>query len=349
MTEMDALEQFVHKVLNIHFPNCEGAVLTHFHNNSDFGKGGFGSLESIHVLDQQNQLLLIAKAETITEQEAQHISLLVPASDLLRKLPLIRGKLILPIAAESVSINGKNIQFTAIEAAKGNSIPHYISEYAQGQISLVELLYMVKDVALALGEMNSIVLSSTSKLSSVHESEEDRIVGVFILYMEEHPEWFPFSVETFKAAFEKKLIQAYSQPFPIGIIHGDSNITNIFYDPTSKWVQFIDSLCVFQSVDLQGKPIGNIAHEYARTLLSFQLMAKYYKLNEEAVDQLKRVFIENYPLKITPEHLSYYSLLFWMAYTIITYKVGKGRPNLTAELTELRSYCINEINIFILI
>ncbi|MFA6914763.1 MAG: hypothetical protein WC222_00030 [Parachlamydiales bacterium] len=349
MNAQQTIEKFIQKVLMQFFPeNALKAIIKPFYNTADFGDGGFGSPFNYHIFDQNNTLLFVAKSEVIDQQQFEYAHLLHPSSSLLKKLPLEHSKLILPFYSEAHEADNAYYQCVAIEAAKGQSITRYISALAKKKISLFSVLEITKEVGTALSELNALLLYQSHKLESIQEEEENKIAGIFALYIEEHPEWFPFTLEEFKAGFAHHLIQAYKQPFSLGVVHGDSNISNIYYQEGSPSIQFIDSLSVFQSISPQGKPIGNIAHEFSRTLCSFQLMGFYYGLAEDEISQIKESFIQNYTVSIPTKQIHFYSLLFWMAYTIICYKVSLTRATLLIPLTKLRTYILDQAKILLI-
>lgn len=336
-------EQFIRKALDLFFSDkAKDAVISPFNNNSDFAAGGFASLYNYHVFDSKKNLLFVAKAEEITSENLSSISLLIPACNQLRQLPLKHSKLILPFYADAFEANDLIFQCVAIEAAPGNSISQLISQYSQQKTSWETLLAASKQAATALSELNSFLPSSLREIHRAQQDNEDKIAGIFALYQEEHPDWFPFTLDEFNKGFANALVNAHSDPFPIGIIHGDSNITNIFYESRIPQISLIDSLCILQSITPQGKPIGNVSQEYTWTLCSFELMGQYYGLKEDQIKQLLTAFAKNYTVAVPPNQFLYYSLLFWMAYTIICNKISRHKSMADSLLT-LRHYILQKV------
>lgn len=322
----------------------EVLTLKKFENNADFGKGGFGSVSVYQLFSPDNQLLFVIKAEEITQEESKNLPLLIPFCRLMQQLPLKEVRLLFPLAADCIYSNKKLLLLTASPAAEGIPLTQALSDYSEGLLSWEDLTCMIRAIAKGLYELNTLALDLATSLPLSCQKQDDLRVELFLLFLEEHSELFPFDVEYFKKKFAEIFHIATTLPNLVGYAHGDSNLTNFFYNPQNKLVTIIDSLTVFDSIDPQGKALGNIAQEIAFTQSSFYLYGTYYGLNQEKIASLEATFCTAYTLPIFPQQLKFYSLHYWMGYLIVVYKVMKKIPALENKLKKLQEYIINQIS-----
>jgi len=122
-------------------------------------------------------------------------------------------------------------------------------------------------------------------------------------------------------------------PGPSGIIHGDTHPGNIFYDPKTDQISFID----FGSTHLarEGAPILQDAGNF---LLTFEVFASYYHLTPNEIDKLTHTFLETYKSKI-PEATNE-SINFYKNYYIKTYASTETWDEEASDQAEfIHSYC----------
>ncbi len=340
----NVLDSFVAKTIQDHYPDAaHNYSIQQFVNQDDFGKGGFGGGSVYQVISNEGKLLCVVKVEDVDEEAKKFIDLLVPASNLLRQLPLIDLQLILPISAQITNVNGILQRFIATPAAQGKGIVTDLAALSRNEIPLESFIKTLQNVSQALAEFNTLLLKESPTLTPELQKIDDKVVEVFLLYLQEHPEWFSFDSKFFKEKFATLYHAAYKIPFQIGFIHGDSSITNIFYDAETNLTSLVDSMTIFRSISLKGEPTGNIAQEFANTRCSLQLYGTYYGLSKEILTSIDNTFTKSYPLPIPPEHNLLYSLHFWMAYLVVVYKVKQQKPLLAKSLENLLRYVINSL------
>lgn len=102
-----------------------------------------------------------------------------------------------------------------------------------------------------------------------------------------------------------------TSPFtgPLGILHGDPDPTNVYYERESGTLTLIDLEKIILSVDKAGKGVGPIACEYAEAVCG---LTKHCILHDIEPTPILNAFHEGYQLELPKEQVKYYSGLFWI-------------------------------------
>lgn len=340
------MERFAKSVAIKFYPeHAKEYILKPFINENDFGQGGFGGNSTALLLDKKGGLLAVLKGGGLNPAYLAYYHLLVPACDMLRLLPLKRSTLALPIATEHLTANGDHFQLIATPGAPGQALTALIAN----KMAVKEA---VGATARALAELHSLSSHNDRPIASHFISMEDAVVAYFLGMMELAPSQFPFSIELFKRSFAELFSQAHKQPFPSGYIHGDSNITNIFFDLPSR-VTFIDSLTMFHAIDREGYPAGNIIQDYAACRFSLELYGHYYGMVDDELKGLDKLFCREYSFEregrgFLPEQLSFAAVLHWISYAKIIDCLKYNKPQMAQRLSPLLCWVLKRLGSILL-
>lgn len=346
MNKEEFFTEFSRKVIAAHHPSQEESYrLEDFAGNEEFGNGGLtGSIIKKAIADN-GKVLFFFKGYPLELEKLAYTYLLIPLCSKLRELPLKKIKLVLPIAESTVLIDGAPFQIIATPAAPGASAVDLIRDLAQNSISEEAFLHIVQEIASGLEELNTLSVHNSFKLPQEVEKLEDLCINVFRLFLQENPDRFPFTLPQFEHSFAKIFKDAHAIPFQTGYIHGDGNLTNIFHNIHSHQTYLIDSLTIFHSIQPNGLPAGNIAHEYCNVRRSFDIFGFYYGLEETVRGRIDHVFITSYHLPIPQPHIAYYDLLAWMSWFIITNKTLMKSTSPNNNLPQLLEFLAGKIHL----
>lgn len=163
----------------------------------------------------------------------------------------------------------------------------------------------------------------------------------FAHMMEAFPTLLPFGKELFFLKLKEKYEQIKALPAYFGIVHGDPDLTNAFYDPAQEKVVLID-------LD-NATERGNLHYEFvtAKELISKTLF--FQQQDETAALALQKTFTEGYlslgkPLMPNERQEEFYMLLYalrkivWI--TVIAQKLANNAPSFAVPLA-YRSRMIN--------
>ncbi len=201
------------------------------------------------------------------------------------------------------TLNGEKKGIIAEEFAKGLSINQFLKKISKTSNSkkrgvlLTELNRGLKKTALALAELHQVKKFSYPAQSYLIKFDTD------------HP------------------------PGPSGIIHGDTHPGNIFYDPKTDRVSFID----FGSTHItrEGAPILQDAGNF---LLTFEIFAAYYHLSSDEISELTNNFLSTYKSKI-PEATDV-AINFYKNYYVKTFASTETWDKKSSDQAEfIHSYC----------
>jgi serine/threonine protein kinase len=181
-----------------------------------------------------------------------------------------------------MDVDGKTYGLIAEEFAKGYSINHYLKMIGKSQNKKTrtenfnELQKAVKKLGSALAELNCYHKYSKPSHDYVMKFDSENLPG------------------------------------PYGIIHGDTHPGNIFYDPKTDTISFID----FGSMNLKqkGAPVLQDAGNFLSIL---EIFSSYYSLTDSELNQLKSSFLETYRSEIpeaTEESISFYENYFFKTF-----------------------------------
>ncbi len=161
------------------------------------------------------------------------------------------------------TFHGKKTALIAEETAKGNSLNYYLKKIGKStnRKEREKNLHMLKrgiyKLGYALGELH--------KYKTYKNPSHDYVMK--------------FDLE--------KL------PGPYGIIHGDTHPGNIFFDPNTDTLSFID----FGSMNLHQKG-APVLQDAANFLSVLEIFSSYYHLSEEEQKDLKNTFLMSYHREI---------------------------------------------------
>ncbi len=326
MDKQEALQEFYDLLKEKYFhkdgPDCS---LSRVEEPGNLAGGSLTGADLYKLIAADGSILCFIKGDTLEPEQFPYFHLLLPACKMLQLLPLRRIKFILPFEQKLSIIDQTQYQLTASRPAPGRCVTEYLQEFAEGSLGQDQTFEVIERVSKGLGELNNLSTHNSKNLPLAAQRKNDLCINAFRLFVEEHPKWFPFSLSEFEERFAPYFLAAHEVPFILGYIHGDGNLTNVFYDKEKKLVYLIDSLAIFNSIQPQGGPKGNIAHEYCYCRRSFEIFGVYFGLDSAQIQAMDAIFQQNYPLSLPPVHLYYYDLLTYMAWTIIAYKTGQKK------------------------
>jgi hypothetical protein len=348
------LEDFAIKVCTEHYPqHLDNYNLKQFFNTTDFARGGFTGHTIGFLNDAQGSLIAVLKGYLIKPEDAECMRVLIPACDILRQLPVKHSSLALPMSTVQYQHDGKLYQIIATAAAHGTSITDYIKAVVHPETTTQEdrfnnLRNAVSSLARALAELHTLSVQNDLPIAPYFINSENSIIGYFLDLLEAEPKRFPFQADTFKALFIPIFQAANLKPLLSGYVHGDSNITNIFYSSSSNHITFVDTMTLFHAIDSEGRPRGNIIQDYIFCQGSLQLYCHYYGCSTVISTVVDRLFALTYaayaPKIVIDSHQQrYYKLYHW----ITTAKTVDGlmhyRPAMRQSLETMFKYTLKQI------
>ncbi len=259
--------------------------------------------EIYYITNLEKERLLVLKAKEGASPSKELI-----AMRYLEKIPFkhfhtpkLRGTTVLTFGTEQYEI-------IAMDLAKGMTLNGYlqkISTTTAGSEQRADLLRELQDAvektAIGLAELHNQELKAT--LNITYEEQKKRIVQRFEKYSND-------------ALSEPVLhyLSSMEDTSPRGLIHGDLNPGNIFYDPETKTVTFIDLDTCFASIEG-----GPIAYDLAQFSLLFEALSNFYEFDEEEQKILTRSFFNTYgkhgPV-VSSESKAFYRYLLEMSYIL---------------------------------
>lgn len=93
-----------------------------------------------------------------------------------------------------------------------------------------------------------------------------------------------------QAAFELTVEKLKSEPFATGVIHGDTKLINVFFDPETNTITWIDPPKLSDSIDHSGNPIGIPAKDFYSFIADIEYQQVVVALNENKQVSLKQIF-----------------------------------------------------------
>lgn len=89
--------------------------------------------------------------------------------------------------------------------------------------------------------------------------------------------------EKLQKLFEKTLTDLKSEAFPTGVIHGDAKLINVFFEPRTDTVTWIDSSRLSASIDLLDGSIGNPAKDFYTFIADIEHQQIMYFLENDQI------------------------------------------------------------------
>ncbi|MBM3194091.1 MAG: hypothetical protein FJZ59_07675 [Chlamydiae bacterium] len=270
---------------------------------SDLAEAGQGDPVFIVKDKKGNPIGVIKTISTKFPDGRAHFKAEYEALDFLSHLQLKNFHTVKFKGIAETTLDGEKKGIIAEEFAKGLSINQFLKNISKTknnqkrELLLRELNRGLEKTAIALAELHQVKKFSYPSQSYLIKFDTD------------HP------------------------PGPSGIIHGDTHPGNIFYDPKTDQISFID----FGSTHLarEGAPILQDAGNF---LLTFEVFASYYHLTPNEIDKLTHTFLETYKSKI-PEATNE-SINFYKNYYIKTYASTETWDEEASDQAEfIHSYC----------
>jgi hypothetical protein len=210
------------------------------------------------------------------------------------------------LGSEDMTFGTTMYEVIAISIAPGVSLNHYLQRISTLPAGSKERKTLIKELqdainltAIALAELHNKEVKTS--LNPVYEKQKEYVIERF--------------KKKSKSSLKEPLINHLDflkDNSPRGLIHGDLNPGNIFYDKSTKQVTFIDLETSFDSI--KGGPI---AYDLAHFSLLFQALGIFYEFNEEEQTILNQSFFQTYakygPV-ISSESKSYYRCILEMSY-----------------------------------
>lgn len=244
----------------------------------DLAESGLGDPIFI-VMDKNNTPKGVIKTISLESPDGEYtFKAEYESLELLHKLPLKQFRSVALIGIGETTLHGVKTGLIAEEFAKGYSLNHYLKRIAKTTRPkertklITELSRGVEKVALALAELHT--------------------------YKK-----FPEPAANYLAKYSEEKL-----PGPFGIIHGDTHPGNIFYDPDTDTLSFIDFSNTYPS--RSGAPI---LQDAANFLLTLEIFSSYYHLTQEEQTCLSSTFWTTYKKNVpnvTDEALSFYKTYF---------------------------------------
>jgi serine/threonine protein kinase len=283
--------------------NEEELTLKEHSAPKDLAEAGLGD-PIFMVLDKNKQAIGVIKTISIEDPDGRaSFRAEYEALDQINHLPLKHFHAIhLRGTSETISQG-----IIAQDFAKGSSLNSYLKKISKTSNS--------KERTLLLNQLKRAVSLTATSLAELHNYQS-----------------FPYP--------EQKYLMKYDTdhpPGPFGMIHGDTHPGNIFYDEKTDSLTFID----FGSANLSeyGAPV---LQDAANFLLTLEIFASYYKLNQAEITLLTETFTTNYQAQIpsaTPEALTFYKNYFLKTFA----DPDNWDPKFSDQSQFIQTYCHNSL------
>ncbi len=269
---------------------------------TDLAESGQGDPVFI-VTDKKNSPIGVIKTISIEESDGLNsYKAEFTALDTLSHIPFKTFHITEPKGSGEIVLDGKKTGLIAEEFAPGNSLNYFLKKIANSKGKEREelmnhLLRGVEKTALAMAELHRYKTFVTPAHNYLIKFDTDRLPG------------------------------------PYGIIHGDTHPGNIFYDPKTDTLSFID----FGSTHLERKG-APILQDVGNFLLTLEIFSAYYKLSPYEAADLENIFITTYRSQIP--YATDKAIEFYKRYYIKTFL---NSPNSDAAQSSqakfIQSYC----------
>jgi tRNA A-37 threonylcarbamoyl transferase component Bud32 len=265
-----------------------------------------GSQDDIYYLTNLHKEKLIVLKVKAKNSLYQGPSKELKAMDYMGKISFNHFHTAKLLGSENMTFGTEMYEVIAMTMAPGVSLNHYLQKISalpagskERETSLKELQDAINLTAIALAELHNKEVKTS--LNLVYEKQKEYVIERF--------------KKKSKTSLKQPLIDhlnSLKDTSPKGLIHGDLNPGNIFYDKSTKQVTFIDLDTSFDSI--KGGPI---AYDLAHFSLLFEALGVFYEFNEEEQTILNRSFFQTYakygPV-ISSESKSYYRYILEMSY-----------------------------------
>lgn len=265
-----------------------------------------GTIDEIFFINNlANERLLVLK---VKEERSTHRG---PSNELaamryMEHLPFKDFRPVKLYGSTNLIFDSQLYEVIAMERAPGKTLNTYLSEIsslpeacAKRKQLLEELSEGVRATAKALAELHSI--QPKTEINPIYKQRKNY---VFNKFLNKTP-----GSKTQEALEHFNTLKDNS---PRGLIHGDLNPGNIFYDAKSKKVTFID----FETL-LDSTSGGPVAFDLAQFSLLFEALGNFYGFTEEEQKILDRTFFLEYSMHgpvVPSESKAFYRALLEMSY-----------------------------------
>jgi hypothetical protein len=206
-------------------------------------------------------------------------------------------------------------------AAKGQRLDQYMHALGKELIGSIQRKYFLDSAAEAfarMGESLAQLHSRTSPeklplhpliLSKFDDKTSKILADDFIVTT--LTEYFP--VSQLQHYVQKVKNEAINTPLLHTYAHGDTNMGNIFYDPITDTITFIDLYAMHQTADIHGNPLGDPLIDLVRAVDGIRKTAVKEKLTEEETEFLIKILYSAYK-RISGEIPSDVHIRFYKTY-----------------------------------
>lgn len=270
---------------------------------SDLAEAGQGDPVFIVKDKKGNPIGVIKTISTEFPDGRAHFKAEYEALDFLSHLQLKNFHTVKFKGIGEITMDGEKKGIIAEEFAKGLSINQFLKKISKTGNE--------KKRAVLLRDLNRGMEKTALALSELHQFKK-----------------FSYPAQSYLIKFDTD-----HPPGPSGIIHGDTHPGNIFYDPKTDEISFID----FGSTHLarEGAPILQDAGNF---LLTFEIFAAYYHLTDEEIKKLTDTFLITYKSKVS--EATDESIAFYKNYYIKTYASTETWDEEASDQAEfIHSYC----------
>ena len=206
----------------------------------------------------------------------------------------------LPYSPLIVHGEDSNYYFIIMQCAKGSSLNSQLKEIGKsswGRILLLKnFLKGVKKTGASLRAFHQKTLTTSANPSrAIFERQR------FDYFYSRTP---IKGVDLEKLSYLEKSLK--ETPMLLGQVHGDLHIGNIFFDPKTEEVTFID----FSTLSNSKKGGIPVASDAMKLVISLKVLGKTYGLSSKEIKQIEDAFFEGYGTDmLSYEEMAYYTLL----------------------------------------
>lgn len=199
------------------------------------------------------------------------------------------------------SYNDKNYFLLCESTAPGSSL---LSHYKNG-LNFTDLERGIKECGRTMATLHRSISGKPQALSEALEKKTRELLALAVEKLKAYPRE-GIDADKVAALFERTLADVKTEPFPAAVIHGDTKLINVFFEPQTNTVTWIDPPKLSESIDSSGHPIGipakdfysflaDIEHQRFTFLLEENNQVRSKELlSQEQVERLKIAFSSGY-------------------------------------------------------
>jgi len=197
---------------------------------------------------------------------------------------------------------GDNDYFLLCEStAPGSSL---LGHYRNG-LPFADLERGMKECGRTMAALHRSHRGKPQALSEALEKKTRELLLLAVEKLKAYPQC-GIDVEKLAALYEKTLAEMKSEPLPTAVIHGDTKLINVFFEPQTNMVTWIDPPKLYESIDPDGMPNGIPAKDFYSFMADVEHQRFSFLLDEnqkvrskellslEQIEKLKKAFSLGY-------------------------------------------------------